>query len=551
VSPQFKDIALLAAFSAALFTVGLGGTDLWAPDEPTYGEVARGMVQDGHWVLPHVRGEVYTDKPPLFFWLIAIVSLPFGEVSSWTARLPSALAGIASVLLTYSIGRRLLSRRSALAGTVIFVSSFMVFDKARGAQIDMLLCALILGALICWIRASSGQGRVWAWGFWIFCALAVLAKGPVGLILPLGSGLLFLLARGEIGSLRRMALVVGPALFLAIVGLWVAGAQVAGADEGYTVLDALRRHAVERFAEGMHHRKPFYYYLQALPRGVYPWTLFLPGALVLAWREARSNRRSGAVFLLSWFAFVFVFFSISTEKRDLYVFPLYPAVGLMIGRVIERVSDGSLKGSWWLRWPAGGTAAFMTVAGLAGPLGGESLIRRVGGHEAGALLETWQGVLTPARWVLSLVLLVGAVALILIIRRKSTGAVLTIGAGTLAVYLAAVLLLLPAFNPHKSARTFCSRIVSLTAGQLDQGERIGMYKLYRTAFDFYSAGVRYELIESGSELRRFLSAPPPVFLLCPADRAAELRPPEGVELRTIERGRVGHREYLLMASHPS
>ncbi|MCP4658726.1 MAG: hypothetical protein GY856_25220, partial [bacterium] len=68
-----------------LFGWNLWGYDLWAPDEPYFGEGAREMIADGHWLVPHVNGEVTTDKPPLFFWLIALFSLPFGSVSSLTA----------------------------------------------------------------------------------------------------------------------------------------------------------------------------------------------------------------------------------------------------------------------------------------------------------------------------------------------------------------------------------------------------------------------------------------------------------------------------------
>ncbi len=104
------------AAAAVLFFWWLGGHDLWAPDEPYFAEGAREMVVDGHWAVPHVNGVVTTDKPPLFFWLIALFSLPFGEVNSWTARLPSALAALGTVALTMRLGRRFTPERIEARG---------------------------------------------------------------------------------------------------------------------------------------------------------------------------------------------------------------------------------------------------------------------------------------------------------------------------------------------------------------------------------------------------------------------------------------------------
>jgi len=127
---------LLLALVLAVWNVW--GYDLWAPDEPYFGEGAREMVVDGEWAVPHVVGAVTTDKPPLFFWLIALLSLPAGAVSSLTARLPSVLAAVGTVALTMRLARRM-GGEGALAGVVLSVT-YLFWDKARTAQIDALLC---------------------------------------------------------------------------------------------------------------------------------------------------------------------------------------------------------------------------------------------------------------------------------------------------------------------------------------------------------------------------------------------------------------------------
>ncbi|MGI9590320.1 MAG: ArnT family glycosyltransferase, partial [Myxococcota bacterium] len=137
--PRTWGIALLAG-ALALFLLGLGRTDLWAPDEPRYAHVAAELfamergAQD--LVLLRVNGEPYDQKPPLYFWLAALASVPGGRVSEWSARLPSALAGLATLALTFALGRRLFDARVAAWGTAFLATVFDFAFLARRARLD-------------------------------------------------------------------------------------------------------------------------------------------------------------------------------------------------------------------------------------------------------------------------------------------------------------------------------------------------------------------------------------------------------------------------------
>ena len=109
-----KPARVVLILAAVLFICNTWGYDLWAPDEPFFGEGAREMVADGQWLVTHVNGVVNTHKPPLFFWLIALLSLPLGRVTSFTARLPSALASLGTVAMTLRLGRRSSSEKTAV-----------------------------------------------------------------------------------------------------------------------------------------------------------------------------------------------------------------------------------------------------------------------------------------------------------------------------------------------------------------------------------------------------------------------------------------------------
>ena len=353
--------------AAVLFICNIWGYDLWAPDEPFFGEGAREMVVDGQWLVTHVNGKVNTHKPPFFFWLIALLSLPLGRVTSLTARLPSALASLGTVAMILRLGRRRPSERTAVLAAFILATSYLFWDKARSVQIDAVLCCLIwvaLSAFEAW-RAGDLDGRRAGLIFWAAAAFAVLAKGPVGLLLPLGIALATLAVDREIGKWRGFAPLTGPLLFATICGAWVAATMLWGPAE-YSVWGALKEHFVDRGIHGMHHAQPWWYYAKVLPPQLLPWTFLVPGALVLAWRRRDRMDR----FLLVTVVFVVLFFSISTEKRTLYVLPAFPAFALMTARFVGAFLGWDGAPAMSRRWVTVGQsflAGLLILLGVAAP----------------------------------------------------------------------------------------------------------------------------------------------------------------------------------------
>src|SRR5690606_38065267 len=125
---------------------------LWPADEPRFGEVAREILQTGNWLVLHVNGEPYMEKPPLFCWLIAIVSAPFGDVSEFTARMPSIAAALVTVLFTFLITARMTGSRQALMAALVLMTASRFWWQARTAQIDMVLTACLTVAFYAFWR---------------------------------------------------------------------------------------------------------------------------------------------------------------------------------------------------------------------------------------------------------------------------------------------------------------------------------------------------------------------------------------------------------------
>lgn len=530
---------LLAA--ALLFFWRLGGHDLWAPDEPYFAEGAREMVADGEWAVPHVNGRVTTDKPPLFFWLIALVSLPLGTVTSLTARLPSALAALATVALTMRLGGRFFGARTAALSGAILATTYLFWEKARWSQTDALLCCLIWVALSAFEahRAGEVSGRRAGLLFWLAAALAVLDKGPVGVLLPFGIALVVFATDRELSRWRSFAPLAGPLLFLTVVAAWAVLATVGGGGD-YSVYGALREHFVERALHGMHHKQPVWYFAGVLPPNLLPWTALVPGSLVLAWRRrSRADR-----FLLVAATFVVLFFTVSTEKRELYALPAVPAFALMAAALVGVVAGwaepkGEAQPSLSHRWVTlaqGLLAALVVLVGGALPFAA----KRIGEVPA------------CAAWVLAVLLLAtGAVTLAAAARGRAVAAVFAPAAGFALIYLLVVTSIYPSFERVKSARPLAERLVELTAASRAQGVPVLTYSLGNVprALAFYSNGLYTVETEDPGELARHLERAEPAWAVIDGDRLDAL--PEQLRRRlvVVERTRLARQPILVLTNH--
>ncbi len=343
-----RALLILLAGAALLYGLGLGSTDLWAPDEPRYGAIAEELRSMRHGpsglVLLHLNDAPYTQKPPLYFWLAAAIGSPWGRVHEVAARLPSAIAGVLCIGLTAWIGRLLFARPMlAILAAGLLATSFRFAFTARRAQLDVLLTCFELGAIAIFLALESGRGGIEnarrfpyaIAGLHASLGAAALVKGPVGW-LPL---LIFAGYLGWEGRLRGFRAISPPwawALSLGPVAAWILAATALAAP-GFAEA-ALGENLIGRFFSGTSHARPFYYYAIQLPLDFLPWSLLLPFAIPMLWRASRRPARrtddafdltAAARFLLVWLIVPLVFFSLSAGKRGLYLLPVFPALALI------------------------------------------------------------------------------------------------------------------------------------------------------------------------------------------------------------------------------
>ena len=479
-SPRLR--AAVIATAAIVLLSGLGILDAWAPDEPRYLQVAEELRSMEHGagglVVLHLNGEVYTQKPPLYYWLAALFGLPTGRVTEFAARLPSAFAGIAVIGLTVLVGSRLLGGFTGVLGAALLLSVFEFGHMARRIQLDVLLTLFEMGALIAfwWLDRGLGSRARYLTLMHGAMGLALLTKGPVGFLVPFLVILTYLTWEGRQREIARLFLSWRLLLSLGPVLGWIAAA-LALAPAGFAG-EAVGTNLIGRFFAGTSHARPFYYYLYQLPVDFLPWTLLWPIAYLVGRRqvftEAESVRdpetRRAWRFLLSWMAVSLVFFSLSSGKRGLYLLPAFPAVALVCADSLLRYLSGRS------RLPRSLTVGAALMALLLAAVALDALLAGLGGF-AIALPDRWLGVvrspLLTGFGLAVIAALAGGCAAWIALARNRAPVIFFPGvaiAAALAVELSVFLLFYPALQPIKSPRPIALSAASIT----EPGDPIGL-----------------------------------------------------------------------------
>jgi 4-amino-4-deoxy-L-arabinose transferase-like glycosyltransferase len=359
------------------FLYGLGAWPLIEPDEARNAEVAREMLAGGHWSIPHFDGLPYLDKPILFFWMVAAAFRVFGA-SEAAARLPSALAGLATIALTFEIGRTLLGWRRGLLAAVVLATSPIVLAYGRLVIFDLPLTAFVTAALYCLVRArQSGDDRLWLPLAGLAMGLAILTKGPVGIAVPLlawfaGRGALPRRQRGTFGprlaATAAVALVVVPWLVL-VARQEPDFLRYAFVDETFHRLTS---------AEQFHREAPVYFYAETLAWALGIWGVVLAAlapTLVRCWRRGGRDAAVTAFAVRGTLALL-VFFTLSASKRPHYILPAMVPIALLVAIAIDADRARTAAVLRIAAWAVGLAGAGLLVAMLLGvrPPGGFTLL---------------------------------------------------------------------------------------------------------------------------------------------------------------------------------
>jgi 4-amino-4-deoxy-L-arabinose transferase-like glycosyltransferase len=506
-----------------IFFFNLGGRDLWDPDETRYAVVAREMRETGQWILPHLNGAIYAEKPPLFFWLVNLSVFLLGEGSELANRLPSALAGWITILLTFFLGERLFNSRVGFLSASVLATCLFFPQISRWMVLDSLFTLLFLLTLCCfYLGYEKEEGRrKYYFLAGLFMGLGVLTKGPVAyLTLPIF--LIFAFLQRGLKKFWSYDLLLGILFSLAVVLAWLIPACWVGGEE-YTKRILLEQ-TVGRLAGNMTHShpKPFFFYFLRFSVEFVPWIVFLPTVFVFAFRKGEVTNRKELLFLSVWFIFIFVFFTFVKGKKDNYILPLYPAAAILLGWFWDRLilSQAREKG---------------VIAGL--------LLLTCLVLVAFALFfigfpEKLYPALMPSRFlvffILSYLLIGLSASLLCFVSGKKWISFICMVITFAALHLHISYSLPRRLNAEMSMKAFSERILK----RMENGDELKLCFVRPTGVLYYTRKVFLEEIRSKERFLEVFRSPQRVFMVIGRRDLDEIRKDSDVQVKIIERVRI-------------
>jgi 4-amino-4-deoxy-L-arabinose transferase-like glycosyltransferase len=381
--------------SAAVLSLSLGHRALWDPDESRYAEIAREILVLHDWVTPHLNYLLYFEKPMLYMWLLAISFKIFG-VSESSAHLVSIVAALGGVALGGFMAGKLWGRRAGIIASLILITSLEYFFLACAVDINMPLTLFITSSMVFFWFGHSEKNPGYYLLSWFSMALAVLTKGPIGIILPLGAICVYMLITRQWELIRESRPIQGILLFLVIALPWYILVSIRNPDffSFFFVNQNLQRYAASR-----EHNQPFFYFIPVILAGALPWTFLLPSAVKDLWQRKMPQEM---IYLLVWFFFILFFFMPSNSKLATYVLPCFPPLAIILAHAFRESKKGG--------WPLFAAAVLWACLGISliffpilvshgmlnlSPTGADPLVRvgQVAGSIilAGVLIGIWLG----------------------------------------------------------------------------------------------------------------------------------------------------------------
>lgn len=332
----------------------LGFYYFYTKGEPREALASQAMLESGNWILPLRYGDMFATKPPFMHWISALIAkFTIGDINEYIARIPAAVSGIAIILLTFRFFAKRYSVVIASIASMILMTAFEMHRTSMEARVDMPLALFMILALIfIFRRFEQGPTKLNWLAIVLSASAAILIKGPVGAVLPLGIYALFLLYRGD----KFLHIVIemfklGPASLI-IPLMWYAAAYSVG---GELFWETVYNENFGRFTstESMGHKAPFYANITYYIMGFIPWSIvFLAAApryIISGLKSPKQKildayklfKDQPSVIQFTWFAVVIVtlFYTIPSGKRSVYLLPAYPFLAILLARWFDNLAQ--------------------------------------------------------------------------------------------------------------------------------------------------------------------------------------------------------------------
>jgi len=342
-------ILILLVLSYFFLMFGNGIVSLTHPDEVFYVQTAKEMIQHKSWLVPYIFDGPQFEKPILFYWLLAGAIKEFG-VSPFVARFWPSFFGILGVITTYWLAFMLFqNKRVAFFSGLILSSSFIYLALSRAVLTDMVFSILVVISLAFFYLGytNSKWKNVGIIFCFIFSALAVLAKGVLGLLLPGLVVLAYLFYRKDLKFIKSWTFLLGMILFLLIAVPW-----------HIYIYRLFGKEFIDEYVFNVHIRRIFdaehpksdtwHFYPLMMFGGIFPWSLYLIPGIALWFKELRnrSAKKDQIIFLSLVIGVVFMIMQVAHSKLASYIFPVFPAIAILLGYYLEKTSLAHPTKGW-------------------------------------------------------------------------------------------------------------------------------------------------------------------------------------------------------------
>jgi len=326
-----KHCIIILILGLYVFFIGNASIFITDPVEANYTLTAKEMLQAGNYMSPQIYGEYWYDKPIFFYWELIAAFKIFG-ISEFAARFFSAVFGIIGLFMTYGFARKLYDAKTALLSSLILGTSFEYWLIAKAVITDMTFFVFFDAVLIFFYLAYTSQRKGYYYGCYFFAGLAVLTKGPIGILLPGLVIVLFLLSCGKLFSIRQMKILPGMLIFLLVGGSWYwIMYNLHGQD---FLMVFLGVHNVLRATVSEHpNYNVWYYYTAIFFIGFFPWSFSIPLVLRRYWEKREWPVADMTTrFLLIWAITIAVFYQCMATKYTTYTFPYLLPIAILTTR---------------------------------------------------------------------------------------------------------------------------------------------------------------------------------------------------------------------------
>lgn len=385
-----SSIAVIGLF-ILLYILPLGARPIVIPDESRYAEIPREMLASGDWVVPHLNGLRYFEKPVLGYWLNAASMMLFGE-NAFAIRFPSAVATGISALMVFLLVRRFAGGYSAgILAAVAFLTCLEVFGIGTFSVLDsafsMFLTVGMCLFLFAYMEGNPGIRRLFLTLFGIFCGLAFLTKGFIAFSVPAMAILPFMIWEQRWKELLRVFWF--PVVAAILISLpWAVMIHLREPDFWHYFFWIEH---VKRFISptGGQHFHSVWFFIPIILEGALPWTVLIPAA-ILGIRRTRFKDPM-IRFAICWFLFPFLFFSASRGKLGTYILPCFPPLVILITIGLRKYLEGRRKRAFTVG------ASFLAMAtGILAIALVVSQVTDFSGIRAYGPAETWKWVIGAA-----------------------------------------------------------------------------------------------------------------------------------------------------------